>query len=114
MDFSAATAEFTILAFAGLLIAAAASDWRTLTVPNRYSLAIAALFAPYALVTGEVAWLAHLGVAAAAFGLGFLLFTLRLCGGGDVKLFAAAALWAGPHLLLALVYYTAISGGFMA
>src|SRR3546814_9605482 len=41
-DLMAATAEFTILAFAGLLIAAAASDWRSLTIPNRYSLAIVA------------------------------------------------------------------------
>jgi Flp pilus assembly protein protease CpaA len=43
MDLSAGTAQFTILAFAGLLIAAAASDWHSLTVPNRYSLAPVAM-----------------------------------------------------------------------
>lgn len=115
MDLSAATAEFTILAFAGLLVAAAASDWRSLTIPNRYSLALVALFPSYAIAMGgNVEWTLHLAVAALAFSLGFVLFALRLCGGGDVKLFAAAALWAGPSLLLPLVYYTAISGGFMA
>lgn len=113
-DLSIATAEFTILAFAGLLIAAAASDWRSLTIPNRYSLAIVALFPSYAIATGNADWLAHAALAGGAFAVGFLLFTLRLCGGGDVKLFAAAALWAGPALFLPLVFYTAASGGFMA
>src|SRR3546814_6723152 len=96
MDLSAATAEFTILAFAGILVAAAASDWRSLTIPNRYSLAAVALFLSYATsMGGSVDWAVHLGFGGAAFGLGFVLFALPLCGGGDVKLFAALALRAG-------------------
>ena len=114
MDLTAATAEFSILAFAGILVAAAASDWRSLTVPNRYSLAVVALFPSYALAAGGVDWLAHLAFAAAAFALGFVLFALRLCGGGDVKLFAAAVLWAGPPLIVPLVFFTGVSGGLMA
>lgn len=115
MDLSAATAEFTILAFAGLLIAAAASDWRSLTIPNRYSLAIAALFPSYAITAGgDIAWQLHLWIAGGAFAIGFALYALRLCGGGDVKLFAAAALWAGPSLIVSLVFYTALAGGFLA
>ena len=115
MDFSSATAEFTILAFAGLLIAAAASDWRSLTIPNRYSLAVVALFPSYVIASGGAAdWVLHLAFAGAAFGIGFLLFTLRLCGGGDVKLFAAVTLWAGPPLILPLVFYTGIAGGLIA
>src|SRR3546814_3958061 len=98
MDLSAATAQFTSLPFAGILVAAAASDWRSLTIPNRYSLAAVALFPSYAIAMGgTVDWAVHLGFAGAAFGLGFVLFALRLCGGGDVKLFAAVALWAGPR-----------------
>src|SRR3546814_14803744 len=78
---------FTIPAFAGLLISAAASDWRSLTIPNRYSLAIVALFPSYMLVTGNADWAMHLALGSGAFALGFLLFALRLCGGGDVMLF---------------------------
>ena len=52
MDLAAGTTQFTILAFAGLLIAAAASDWRNLTVPNSYSLALAGLFPSYVLASG--------------------------------------------------------------
>ncbi|HEY9537284.1 MAG TPA: prepilin peptidase [Kiloniellaceae bacterium] len=113
-DLMAATAEFTILAFAGLLIAAAASDWRSLTIPNRYSLAIVALFPSYMLVTGNADWAMHLALGSGAFALGFLLFALRLCGGGDVKLFAAVSLWAGPSLFIPFAYYTALAGGLMA
>src|SRR3546814_11873050 len=99
-DLMAATAEFTILAFAGLLIAAAASDWRSLTIPNRYSLAIVALFPSYMLVTGNADWAMHLALGSGAFALGFLLFAPRLCGGGEVKLFAAGRPWAGPSLFI--------------
>lgn len=114
-DLSAATTEFTILAFAGLLIAAAASDWRSLTIPNRYSLAIVALFPCYVIAMGgSVEWMLHLAVAGSAFVIGFILFASRLCGGGDVKLLAAAALWAGPSYIVPLLVYTALSGGIMA
>lgn len=115
MDLSGATAQFTILAFAGLLILAAAHDWRSMTIPNRFSLALVALFPSYVIAMGgEVAWMQHLIYGVGAFAVGFLLFTLRVCGGGDVKLFAAAALWAGPALFIPLVFYTAVCGGFMA
>jgi len=115
MDLSAATAQFTILAFAGLLIAAAASDWRSLTVPNRYSLALVALFPSYAIAfAGSVDWMSHVGFGAAAFAAGFVLFALRFCGGGDVKLFAAVALWAGPLLFVPMLFYTTAAGGVLA
>lgn len=115
MDLSGATAQFTILAFAGLLIAAAASDWRSLMIPNRYCLALVALFPSYVIAKGgDVVWLGHLFYGAGAFAVGFILFSLRLCGGGDVKLFAAVALWAGPALFLPMTIYTALCGGLMA
>lgn len=115
MDISDATATFTILAFAGLLVAAAASDWRSFTVPNRYSLAIAALYPSFVIASGgDVNWLGGLAYAGVAFLIGFLLFTLRLCGGGDVKLFAAVTLWTGPTLFIPMTFYTAVAGGIMA
>ena len=115
MDLSAATAEFSILAFAGILVLAAANDWRSLTIPNRYSVALVALFPSYAIAMGgSVDWIAHLAFAGAAFGIGFVLFALRLCGGGDVKLFAAVTLWAGPLLVMPMTLYTAVAGGLLA
>src|SRR5262249_27541905 len=46
--------------------------------------------------------------------IGFLLFSMRLAGGGDVKLFAAVALWAGSHWLAEYVVVTALAGGLFA
>jgi len=115
MDLSAATAQFTILAFAGLIIAAAASDWRSMMVPNRYSLALVALFPSYVIASGGgVDWVGSIIYGAAAFAVGFLLFAARICGGGDVKLFAAVALWAGPAFFLPMLFYTTVSGGLIA
>ena len=69
MDLSLATAQFTILAFAGLLIMAAASDCRHLTVPNRFSLALLALYPSFVIANGgDIDWMAGLTMAAIAFG----------------------------------------------
>ncbi|WP_420348396.1 A24 family peptidase [Pelagibius sp.] len=115
MDLSLATARFTILAFSGLLIMAAASDCRNLTVPNRFSVALVALYPSFVIASGgTVDWLNGLIFASAAFFVGFILFALRLCGGADVKLFAAVTLWAGPSLMFPMVLCTTIAGGLLA
>lgn len=115
MDLSLATAQFTILAFAGLLIMAAASDCRNLTVPNRFSLALLALYPSFVVASaGDIDWMSAVVCAAAAFGVGFILFVFRLCGGADVKLFAAVTLWAGPALFVPMLFYTATTGGLLA
>jgi len=115
MEFDAATETFAILVFAGLLIAAAASDWRKLLIPNRYTLAILALFPAYVIASdGDIAWQAHFICGAIALGAGFVLFTLGLFGGGDVKLFAAVTLWAGPALFMPMLVYTVVAGALLA
>lgn len=110
-----AVSHVAILGFAGLLLWAAYCDVQSLTIPNRISLAMVLLF-PALVLTGthEIDWLSSLGVAAAALVAGFLLFALRLVGGGDVKLIAAASLWAGPGLVLPFLFVTALAGGAMA
>jgi len=64
---------------------------------------------------------------AVAFGLFFGLWFLKVCGGGDVKLFAAVGAWVGPwyfvmlligsvvmHILVATVFmaYVMLTQGF--
>jgi prepilin peptidase CpaA len=43
-----------------------------------------------------------------------MLFARGLIGGGDVKLFAAASLWAGAGALPRLLMLTALVGGVLA
>ena len=49
---------------------------------------------------------------AAALVAGMLMQSMRLMGGGDVKLFAASALWLGPRILDAALV-TALVGGVL-
>lgn len=104
-----------VVAVAGLLIIAAASDARRYLIPNWISVGIIALFLPYALLNPiGVNWLGGLATAAAAFAFGLGLYALRLMGGGDVKLIAACALWAGPALIAPFLLIVSAAGGALA
>ncbi len=103
-----------IVGFMALLIWAACSDVRSLTIPNRVSLAIALLYPVYVLTVGvPVDWAGALMVSAGCLVFGFLLFAFRAIGGGDAKLLAAISLWAGPELMLVFCFITALAGGAM-
>lgn len=115
MNYLPSIIQVAILGFAGLTIAAAFSDTRSLTIPNRYCLAIALLYPIYALQAQQTAdWLAAIGIAGAVLAVGFLLFARNLIGGGDAKLVAAVALWAGPGLFVDFLVITGIAGGALA
>ena len=103
---------------AGLLIWAAVSDMQRFIIPDKISLGLIALY-PIYLVSGLVGgaavdWLGGLLAAAGMFAAGFVLFSLRLFGGGDVKLLSAVALYAGAQWVLPLIAVTAIAGGVLS
>jgi prepilin peptidase CpaA len=100
--------------FCILLLLAAASDVLSYTIPNWISIALALLF-PLAVFSNpaESAIGYHILTAAAVFAAAFALFCLRLMGGGDVKLWAAVALWVGPDLIVTHVVLVAILGGLL-
>ena len=108
-----------LIAFAVLLLLAAWQDWRTMQIADGISLGIAALFIPWAL-TGVAAGTFSLldlalalACAAGMFGLATLAFAAGAMGGGDVKLAAAASLFAGPGLMVDFVTVTALVGGLL-
>ena len=104
-----------IVALVGVLIAVAINDIRHLTIPNRYCLAIVLLYPIHVLTAPYgVDWADGAIVGAAAISIGFLLFSMRFAGAGDVKFFAAVAVWAGSHMLVELVFVTALVGGVIA
>jgi Flp pilus assembly protein protease CpaA len=45
---------------------------------------------------------------AAGFGMFFLMWVLGVCGGGDVKLFAALGAWVGPYLAVCVLAMTLV------
>jgi prepilin peptidase CpaA len=107
--------QVALAAFVGLLIAVAVSDVRSMTIPNRYSAAVVLLYPIYAVAAPHgVDWVDGAIVGGVALSIGFVLFAMRFAGGGDVKFFAAVALWAGSHNVAELAVITALVGGVMA
>lgn len=96
------------------LLAAAISDIRRYIIPNRYPIAIVLAYLVYA--TGQPLNQGLWGLVAgvAAFVLCAVLFAAGIFGGGDAKLFAATAFWAGPSLAIPFVMYTVLAGGVLA
>jgi prepilin peptidase CpaA len=108
-----------LTAFATLLLAAAWQDLRTMSIADGLSLGIIAAFLVWSvaglaggtLSLGSIGWAAACGVA--VFAGGTLLFAIGALGGGDVKLMAAASLFAGPGLISDFLMVTALAGGVM-
>ena len=110
-----------LMVFAALLVAAAWHDLRSLHIADAFPLAIVATYLAWALcgwVDGRYSPLeAGLAVACAVglFAVGALAFAVGAWGGGDVKLLAAASLFAGPTgLILDYLLVTALAGGLLA
>lgn len=105
-----------IFAFPVLVLIGGLKDATTFTIPNWISLALVAAFLPAALAGG--AGLPQIGLAA---GIGLIalfaamgMFAMGWIGGGDAKLFAAAALWLGFPAVVNFVLVTGLAGGALA
>ena len=107
--------QVIVLLFAGLVLSAAVSDVRSLTIPNRVTAAVALLYPAYVLAAPlPVDWLNALVVAGATLAVCFFMFTRGWLGGGDGKLIAALMLWAAPDHAMAFIMITTVAGGLLA
>jgi prepilin peptidase CpaA len=108
-----------LIAFGLLLLAAAWEDWRIMRIADATSLMVVVSFIVWALagLGDDTFTLLELGLAvlcaAGVFGAGALAFAVGALGGGDVKLAAAASLFAGPALLIDFVMVTTMAGGVL-
>lgn len=102
-----------------LLAVAALVDIRDRRIPNRIAIALAIV----ALVrlgyesfagSAEATPFSDVLVALVVFALGAAFFHFRMLGGGDVKLLAAGALWAGSYAIWPFLFLTALAGGILA
>jgi len=106
--------QFATLAFFPMLMVwAAVSDLMTMTISNRISLALLALFLLMAMVTGLSlhAIGMHLACGALVLAITFTMFALGWIGGGDAKLAAATAIWVGFSEIMAYAVVAAVFGG---
>jgi prepilin peptidase CpaA len=105
-----------IFAFPALVVIGGLRDATTFTIPNWISLALIAVFLPAALVGGvslpQIGLAGLIGLGALFAAMGF--FAMGWIGGGDAKLFAAAALWLGFPAIVNFVLVTGLAGGALA
>jgi prepilin peptidase CpaA len=107
--------QVVLYLFIALLGWAAFEDARDYLIPNRICAAVAALFPVYVFSSGNLALLLpSIAVGLGVLVFGIILFRHGLIGGGDVKLMAAVALWAGPTLVLPSIFLTGVAGGFLS
>ncbi len=106
---------FALTVFTAVMAIAAFEDFRRLVIPNLLPIVLCALWPLYFAASPSLyGALGALGCGAAVFVAGALLFARGYLGGGDVKLLAAAALWAGPAGTPALLILTGVLGGVLA
>lgn len=108
--------QAVLLMFPALLVWAAASDFLTRLIPNATVAALAAGFLAAAPLLGfsAQAFFLHFLCAACVLTGGFFLFNAGWIGGGDAKLFSAAALWLGWDWLAVFALATSLFGGLLA
>ena len=107
--------QATVAGLAGVLVWAAVQDLFSLRISNWTTLAVLALYPVYVVSASPmVALPMALAIGGFVFLVGFVLFHFKYFGGGDVKLFAAVALWAGAPLVVGFLLTVAVVGGLLA
>jgi prepilin peptidase CpaA len=104
-----------LIVLACAMIAAAAEDAARLRISNLTVLVVLLGAIAAALIAGPSWGLwQNLAVFVIILALGTAAFSARWLGGGDVKLFAAAALWFDFSSALTFVVLVLLSGGVVA
>lgn len=105
-----------LIVFPALVIVAALKDVTSFTIPNWISAALIVAYFPAALAAGvplqDIGLSAGVGFAALLLSMG--MFAANWIGGGDAKLFAAAALWMGWPAAMPFLLVTGLAGGALA
>jgi prepilin peptidase CpaA len=98
-----------------LLMLASASDIRARRVPNPLNAVVLSGGLLFQLVSPRPGdgWSSALAGLAVGFAIWFPMYLFRLVGAGDVKLFAAAAVWVGPRDAVVAAMVTACAGAVL-
>jgi prepilin peptidase CpaA len=100
------------VAFIACVVAIAACDLSNLTIPNSISVALIFLFlASIPFARGDISLLSHLYSFLIVLGIGLIAFRFGMFGGGDIKSWAAIAVWYDLQALPVQVICVALIGG---
>lgn len=113
---------FLMCIFITLIVgwAAGLSDYKTMTIPNLYSVYVMVAFAfAYLCVWGGgydgvfASIYSHVISAVVTFLVTFALFAIKVIGAGDSKFATACALWIGAKFLPIYLFYMTLCGGVL-
>jgi len=97
-----------------LTVAVMVTDLIKFKIPNIMVLAILLIYPVLLFIAPTMPdWQSALLVALASFAGGFVIFALKLMGGGDVKLFAVLTLYIGKSGFLDFLVGVGIYGGIL-
>jgi len=104
------------LAVLAVTVLSCISDVRGLRIPNAHSLVIIGCFVAAFLIAPQDfgKWWEHLGALGLVFVITYIMFMMRMMGGGDSKLASALALWLGLRGVMPFIFYMGIAGGVIA
>ena len=94
---TAVTAQAVLILTAAVLFYVALTDLKHFTIRNELILVLTVLFFLHAFLSGRwttLPW--NLGFAAVLFLIMLFFYSMKMMGGGDVKLLTVAFLWVGP------------------
>jgi len=93
--------QAVLILTAMVLFYVALTDLRYFKIHNEFILVLIGLFSLHAFLSGRwttLHW--NLGFAALMFLIMFYFYSLKMMGGGDLKLLTAAFLWVGPFFAM--------------
>ncbi len=106
-------ASLALATYVAALVGAGLNDLVRYEIPNAASVVLVAAFCIVIPSLPLAVAAAHMTASIAVLAATVLCFSLRLMGGGDAKLLAAAALWMGWRNLVAFIVLTAIAGALL-
>jgi len=102
MPVYAVASQGVLIITAAVLFYVALADFKHYRIRNEVVLVLAGLFFVHALLSGRwtsMQW--NIGFAVLMFGIMLYYYSMKLMGGGDLKLLTVAFLWVGPFSALA-------------
>lgn len=109
-------ASLVLAIFPACLLTGVINDVKAFRIPNHLSVILLLTFFAAAMLGNlEMTMITgHLTTFGLTLAVGFVIFALGYIGAGDVKIFAAAALWLGPAGIWAAVLYSTVAGGLLS
>ncbi len=106
---------FFFIVLTCLMVTVVYFDCTRYRIPNWLNALVIGLYGVMALTAPEpVLWKAALIGAGIVFAAGYVVFVLKMMGGGDIKLLTVTALWVGAAKLSGYVMLVAILGGVLS